>query len=71
MGVCVDCLSKPAVDRSNQWCLGCLRKRINAANPMPKQPSDSIGRKHRGREVGGAPDMRTTEQREEGDDNHA
>lgn len=62
-GICCECLGKPAVTTDGRWCLKCLKKKIREDNPYVGGPSDQFGRHARdSRTLGGAPDMRTTEE---------
>jgi hypothetical protein len=46
-GMCVGCQKKPAVTNDRRFCEKCLKKAIERLNPMPRHPSDEIGRKQR------------------------
>lgn len=43
-GICCVCLKQEAVTTCRRWCLKCLKKLSATTNPIPKTPSDSIGR---------------------------
>lgn len=69
-GKCVVCINRLAVTTDKLRCLRCLRRKINDENPDPaKQPTEGYGRSSISTlTLGGAPDMRTTEERTEDDD---